>query len=303
MSSKRHTRRRLLRTAGAAGIFGLAGCAGGDDDESATTSEPTSTATPTAEPTPARTDTPTDTPTETAADTPTPTPQPELRTVNPITTEASERSDVTENRTSAFGKGGFVYIGAVLVVQIHDAEVDTLIEATVRDSAGEIIEEESQRVKTEEADEVGASEVGAWFRFDAREWEKGTYTAEVRARDVIVGTETGTVETEFEITDPLDESEVRLVSTPDSVRIGEDVFGGEVVIENVSERDGSVVTSVSSSGDGGDTFVVSLERATHNFTANSKGAPDFDLTAENSGEFVIRLDDYDLEFELTIEPS
>ncbi len=305
MSSNRQTRRQFLQIAGTTGILGLTGCVGGDNDESTATPEPTPTATATPEPTSTQTesptDTPTETPTETPTDTPTPTPQPELLTVNPVTVW-EETGDVTENCTSAFGNGGFAYIGVRAIVQIHEAELDTLVETTIRDSDGNKIGENSVRTKEEETDRVGEDELEYWLRFDTQDWEQGTYTAEVRGRDIIVETETEIMETEFEITDPLDDSEVRLVSSPESVRLGEDVFA-DVVIENTSDRDSSIVTSISSSGDDGETFVILEERAVRNLTAGSERSLDFDSRAENTGEFIARLDEYDIEFEFTVESS
>lgn len=70
-------RRQLLRAAGAALAFGLAGCAGSDEDETPTdqpTDTPTATPTPTDTATPTDSDTSTGTPTETPSPTPTPSP-------------------------------------------------------------------------------------------------------------------------------------------------------------------------------------------------------------------------------------
>lgn len=208
------------------------------ESESPDTETPKSTATPTESPTA----TPTTEETPTSTSTQTPEPEPSFVQANPVTGWETH-GDVIDNYTRAFGNGGNVFLASRQEVPIVDGKVDTTVQCDLYDGDERIDRELTEVTELIDEPDGYTNETGFWF--SPERFERGTYGAEIIVQDNHLGNRVRTNRIEFDIVDPLVSHEVAIVERdiPDTIVAGEP-FSYEVVIENVSDRDSSIVSEM-----------------------------------------------------------
>jgi hypothetical protein len=274
-------RREVLYGIGAS-LF-LAGCSGQAGEES--TPEPTETSTPTP--------------------TPTPSPTPEPRSPQVLDTgllsHYDEYGDVLENQVSAVGAGSTATIGLRYTLPIHDGQSKEFVQVTIYDEESSIDSQSAEDTNlSDEGSEVDSWE--RWFDFDTTDWELGTYTAEAIVRDEVTGKNSSVQEAEFEVVSPFEPDEIELtdVSQPPKIETG-----GRVTFSwtfrNRSERDSSIVSSISARYEGSQWYSVSDTLFQLNIPAGETRTFEGDPTTfDRAGTYEYRFDDIGAIWEVTV---
>jgi hypothetical protein len=224
-------KRRHYLAALSAGV--LAGCSGSDGSETQQGTEPTETPTPTPNPTP--------------EPTPTATPEP----VSPSISETSllygwrDFGDVQDKQLEAVGKGAQAIVGFHYSAMVHDGTVNLTEQVSVYGPENNRVDID-QQTDEQLTDTEGVQEYEHAIAFDTATWDLGSYTYEVLIRDNVTSKVSDTIRGSFQVNSPLsdDEATLQSVDAPDSVNVGED-YSFTLEIGNTSNRDGSVVTSLS----------------------------------------------------------
>lgn len=228
-------RRQYLKIVGL-GIGVLSGCIG-DDPESSPTPSPTATSSPTSTASPS------------PSPTLTPTPTPEAQ--RPEIVEASllylwqAFGDVLSKQIDAVGKGAQAVIGFRHVTEVHDGTYDVTEQVRIFGPDGNRIDQQS--FDDEQLVEgVGPQEWEHALYFDTSTWDKGQHDFEVLIRDNVSGKISESAQGSFRVNSPLGPNEAGLedVEASDTVTVGKD-YSFTLTLENLSSRDGSVVTSLS----------------------------------------------------------
>jgi len=244
-------RRDYLAVLGTLGGSSIAGCSRFSDESTGSptgTTAMAATASPTATTTKPRT-----TEQSTTTDsTPEPSQTPNIIRFKP-TYAWAQAGDVEKRTIRKYGLGGTIQFGFTIKVAEVDGRMDTYLELTIYDKEGEKFHSAASTLKgkskysTGEAsgeEDIIAPEGFHNFYMGPGsdvEWTKGTYTAQLAARDNHTDEIDGAI-TEFQIVDPLRPGEVDIDSEiPNPVEKGEK-FKYTLKFSNISGRDSSVVT-------------------------------------------------------------
>ena len=264
-------RRRFLTVVG---CVGLSGCTGSE----------TSTKTREA------------TVTETATETPTPTPttttisNPELVSAN-LLTHWEEFGDVRKFEVNAVGKGGNAVVGWRYSLPIHDGKSEESYQVTIYNEEGPSV---TSRKGSDQnlTNNAGSDTWERWEGIDTTGWDQGQYSAEVLVRDEVTGKNSETISVDFTVNEPLGKGEANIqsVSTPDSVKVGEQV-STNLTIANKTGRDSSVVSTLSGQYEDSQWQSVSEEKFKMNIAANdSREYKGGTISFDQAGTYSYRLD-------------
>lgn len=260
-------RREYVAVCGGA-FGGLAGCLSDGGSESTPTTTPVDTSTPT--------------------ETPEPKP-PEIKVVN-LVTSWETFGDVVDNRVEASTPGAPITIGYRFDLESHDGEAHSLEQVEIRDENGDRVAID-QRDDRQLTDDSGYSTWEGGMTFDTSGWERGEYTAEVKIRDEVAGKTSESSSTEFELTEPLSESEVSFVDVecPARVDTGEP-FTYEFSIRNTGNRDGAFRTNISIKDRYSDWYSNDEFWYLTIASGDVGSAESGEITFDEAGEYTYRID-------------
>lgn len=304
-------RRHLL---GSFGTVLLAGCTGGETDDSDDTerlqtesqSAPSTTAVPSPTQSPAAASTPSPEP-ATPEPTPTPEPEPErptIETVN-LVTRWDDFGDATANEISVAGVNSQVVVAFGYQIDIHDNRHDI----TKQIEINRITPGGQSRVYLDSSPDnqlTESSGLQSWegsFVADSNGWERGEYEATVIIRDEVTGKTSNAGKAKFDLTRRLDASEVKLskLESPGTITTGEKMRF-TLHIENTSDRDGSIISPVSVKSDDFDwrtypdeTFRLDIKSGS---TSEWKSG---EISFDEEGTYSFRLDAVDIQWSFSAE--
>lgn len=288
-------RRRLLEVAGTA-LF--SGCVTGTDRGSGNT------------PTPAKNQTPTATPTPTPEPTPTETPlplDPIAKLANPVY-RWTGFGDAIRNNISGVGQGAKLPVAGRFKIWIHDGTLNYNVQARVSDSSGTQIGLESYSNR-QITDITGHANWETFLSFDTTTWDRGTYQGEYIVRDNILDESSldgsaDSIKWTVDIVDPLRDGEAAMAdqTIPGSVRAGE-TFDYSLTFENKTDRDSSIVSSISTRVDG-EEWKDSHELKTYNLPAGESVEYSFrGASLSEPGRYEFRLDTVGITWSINVSDS
>lgn len=265
---------------------------------------PTLTRLPTTEPTPTPSPTPSPSPTRTPTVTPTPSATPS-RAPRVTRTELVRRweqdADLDALAVNNVGEGGIVTIGFAFEVWTGDGEVDVEAEVDVFDDSGEHIDSRT-RTDTRTVDEETVGTFAWGVEFPSTDWGQDDYTAEVVVRDRNRDRRSNTGTVDFEVVTPLtgEEAEMIAYDGPETVTAGES-FDFDVRLRNETDRDSSVVSTVSENRNG-DGWSELDGKIRANIAGNDGEATYSDeWTVEDPGQYQYRIDTIEERWGITVE--
>lgn len=271
-----------------AGSVTLAGCSGTSSSTPTERSSTTEATTRQTSPETERTTTETE---STTTETTTSAPSPTIESAD-LLTHWNEFGDVEKNAVNAVGLGSTAVIGWHYSLPIHDGKSEETVQVTIYDEEGPSVTSR-QKSDTHITNQTGSDEWERWFGFETADWEKGEYFAEILVRDDVSGKNSGVTEVNFTVNEPLGKGEASIESTqyPDSVTVGEEVTF-ELTFANTSNRDGSIVSSLSARYNDGSWQSVSDSKFELNVGANSTRTWNGNAVSfDSAGTYTYRLDD------------
>lgn len=276
-------RRRFISTVGLVALSGCTNQYNPPPAQSTQSTTPTSTQTPTSTPTP------TEKPVA-----------PEISYLN-LLSVWDEYGDVLDNRVNAVGAGANAVIGLRYSLPVHDGKSEEFVQVTVYHNGPSVASRKANETRisgegtTEETWE-------RWFGIETADWDVGTYTAEAIVRDEISGRNSAPMEVEFEVVDPLRANEVELirVETPPSIQKGEQT-SFTLHLKNVSDRDSSIVSTISARYEDGEWQSVNEDKFRLNIPAGeSRIWESGEFSFDYAGTYEYRLDSVDTSWTLTV---
>lgn len=232
--------------------------------------------------------------------TPTGTPEPELTIeATNLVSHWESYDDVLSNEMASVGQGGYANVGVRYNIPVHDGEVEETVQATIYKDGSSVNswKNEDQRLVNDQSYE--GRELVDFFETEG--WEKGTYEAEVIVRDEISGQNSEEKRFEFDVVEPLGQSEVTLesVGTPPDIETGEN-FSFTLDLANDSERDSSIVTPFSARYENrewtedDETFLLNLPAGeTRSWESN-------EISLDTEGTYEYRLDNIEINWTITV---
>ncbi|KOX95170.1 hypothetical protein AMS69_04785 [Haloarcula rubripromontorii] len=284
-------RRNYIAIAGSS-LTLLAGCTTGEES---TDGETSTTAT----------DSPgTESVTETPTDTPTPEPDPKATITDAGLLRERERYTDLARDIGSVGLGGEVIVGLEYELPVKDGAVSAIIQATVYDDDDTELDRSSMDSDAVVQDGSAFVSHEGWFAFDTSDWHTGRYTIELVINATEYGTTADPVTVEFDIVEPLGESDValELVEKPNTIRVNEP-FDLTYNIRNVSDRDSSLTVDAVVV-DHEEVDAVELERdLSGNIPAGGREQfSEVDFSTNVTGEFTYRIPELGVGFPFTVEP-
>ena len=281
------------------GLFG--GCLGGGG--SARTPEKTATLTPTgtavSTPTQTATETATPTDTETPTETPTPTPNaPQIEAASLIWDSAGQDLVATKAIESA-GRGSVVIVGIRYNIHLEPGRFDPHARAEIYDADGIRVDTADHQFDWEIA-ESRFHRGTVYFTFETRGYSTGRYEAEVTLTHEGTGNTSDPVRFDFELVEPLQQSEISLLQSSPAAVPAEEPFDMQLTFRNSADRTSSFVRTLSISyGEGGTQQPVG-EFSLH-LPANSTVTHPFeDLSLPRAGEYRFQFQDTTFDWSIQI---
>lgn len=169
---------------------------------------------------------------------------PEIEQLN-LVPKYGDYGDVVGNEIESVGQGGVAVVAFRYKMPVHDGKTEEFIETSIYHNGSSF----DSKTRTDEdlVDvENGAITYERSEPFETENWDTGTYSAEVIARDEISNKNSKSQTIEFEILEPLGagDAEVTSVETPPNVQKGDDV-SFTVNLKNNTSRDNSIVSPIS----------------------------------------------------------
>lgn len=246
----------------------------------------------------------TPTPTPTPKPTPTPTPEPKRPNIadTSLLYEWTEFGDVLDKQFSAVGKGAQAIVGFRYQAEVHDGTADYTEQVRIFGPDGNRIDMQQSRDEQLVSGE-GYQEWEHALYFDTTTWDFGSYEHEVLIRDNITDKVSETSTGEFQVNRPLgpDEGVLWSIDHPNPVAVDED-YSFTLELGNQADRDGSVVTSLSSKYQSDDEWytypntTVAVNVATQRTNTWASTSISFNYT----GTVRFRLDELDETWEVDV---
>lgn len=193
----------------------------------------------------------------------------------------------------AAGVGGYILIGFRYNINVHDGVHHALQQVRVFNDSGTRVAMDSFEDR-QLVEESGRIQWENRLRFETTSLETGTYTAEVIIQDLENDQVSDSIETSFELVPPLgpDEAELLSVDAKDTVTTGE-TYSFIAEVENTSQRDSSVVSTLSQKYESSDSWTVSDGKIFQMplAVAESNTWQSGEVTYDYTGSVEIRIDD------------
>lgn len=216
-------------------------------------------------------------------------PSPQIEGVS-LVSSWNDFGDLDDNSIDATTAGCPLITAYQYGIQSHNGEVELTAQLRIFDSNGSrVAQEQSTDSQLTDSEGYRTWEGSTWTESEG--WDRDRYTAEVIIRDEIAELSSDPVEAEFELTEPLRESEVSLVEVdaPSQISLN-DPYQYEWVFRNIGNRDGGFRTRVSVSYEGSDwvqsddIFYLSIPEGDTESLVSSE------ITFDQAGEYVYRID-------------
>ena len=201
----------------------------------------------------------------------------------------------------AVGVGGVAVIGLNYTLPVHEGQSKEFVQTTIYHDGSSVTTRTATDTNLSE-DNVEENEWERWFGFETGSWEKGTYTAEIIVRDEISGKNSSSFTFDFEVVEPLGESEAEIaeISQPAEVTVGDSITY-EIEFENTSDRDSSIVSTISGRYEDSEWVQTSDEKFRFNLASGeSRTLTSGEVSFDQEGTYQYRYDSIEAVVTITV---